>query len=108
MSALAEEGGRDVLCSLRITAREMIEPIVRFWIAVSLNTFRKMVVDTFHPGEARAANDTEELALCSFGFLRLFHAFSKDSAVFGPADPPHSSRVGVIAFTTWHLHSRSA
>ena len=107
MSALAEVGSRDVLCSLRITARGMIVPIVRTWIAVSPYAFRKMVIDTFHPGEARAANDTDELALRSFGFLRLFHAFPKDSAVFGLADPPHSSRVGVTAVTTWHLHSKS-
>ena len=79
----------------------MIVPSVRIWIAVSSNAFRKMVIDIFHPGEARAAIDAAELALCSLGFLRLFHAFPKDSAVVGPADPPHS------AVTTWHLHLKS-
>ena len=67
-----------------------------------------MVIDTYHPREARAANDTDELALRSFGFLRLFHAFDKDTAVFGLANPPHSGRVGVTAVTavtSWHLSS---
>ena len=85
----------------------MIIPIVGVWIAVSPNTFRKMIVDTFHPGEARAAYDTEKLALRSFGFLRLLYAFPKDSAVLSPADPPHSGRVGVTTVTTWHLHTKS-
>ena len=107
MRALAEVGSRDVLCSLRKTARGIIVPIVRIWIAVFPNTFREMVIDILHTGEARAAYDTEELALCSLGFLWLFHAFSKDSAVFGLADPPHFSRVGVTTVTAWHLLSRS-
>ena len=85
----------------------MIVPIVRIWIAVSPNTFLKMVVDILYTGKARIAYDAAETALRPFGFLRFFFAFLKDSAVFGPADPPHSGRVGVIAFTTWHLHTKS-
>ena len=85
----------------------MIVPIVRIRIAVFLNTSRKMVIDIFHPGEARAANYAHEFALRSVGCLRLFHAFSIDSAVSGLADLPHSRSVGVTAFTTWHLYSKS-
>lgn len=85
----------------------MIPPVVRIWVAVFPNTFREMVIDTYHSREARAANDTDELALRSFGFLRLFHAFDKDTAVFGLANPPHSGRVGVTAVTSWHLNSMS-